>query len=490
MLWARPDPLAKNDPPQHPLTPRQLEVLELVAKGLTNQEIGDVLGISMGTARNHVAAVLEALDVSNRTEAATALAELGVGTADADAKLDEFTVTGFGERPAIAVLPFDNLSRDPEEDYFADGLVEDLTTRLASYRWFPVIARNSSFAWKGRAADVKEISAQLGARYLVEGSTRRAGSRVRVTAQLIDGPTARHIWADRYDRELDDLFAVQDEIVDTIVGALAPAVANFDQIRAHRVPPQNLDAWNCVQRGFFHFYKNEPEENEKAIECFERARELEPTSTPAHVGLSQALGLRVLWGQGESVASELVPVFEAATRAVALDADDAAAHSALGMLLAMADQGEDAIPSLNRALELNPSLASAYFGLGMAHLVADPDEAIRMFERAIRLSPRDPLLGSFHAYLGHAHLQAGRWSDARDHALVCIRLQPKNPLGHRLRASSCGYLGKRKEALAAMRENDRLVADFNEARYRRLTFPGMADREIEGWKKAGWKEPI
>jgi adenylate cyclase len=154
----------------------------------------------------------------------------------------------------------------------------------------------------------------------------------------------------------------------------------------------------------------------------------------------------------------------------------------------MSGQGQEAIPSLRRAIELNPSLASAYFGLGHAHLVSDPDEAIRMFERAIRLSPRDPVLGSFHAYLGHAHLQAGRWAEAREHALICIRLQPKHPLGHRLRASSCGYLGKREEALAAMAENQRLVPGFNEARYRRLTYPAMAEREIEGWKKAGWEE--
>lgn len=471
----------------HPLTPRQLEVLELVAKGLTNQEIGDVLGISMGTARNHVAAVLEALDVTNRTEAATALVELGLVEASEPGAAD-YTVNGFGDRPAIAVLPFDNLSRDPDEDYFADGLVEDLTTRLACYRWFPVIARNSAFAWKGRSVDVKEISKELGARYVVEGSTRRASDRVRVTVQLIDGPTGRHIWADRYDRELTDLFTVQDEIVDTIIGALAPALSGFDRLRATRIPSQNLDAWDCVQRGFFHLYTTVSADVAVAIEWFERAITLDATSSPAFVGLAQALGLRVLWSQGESVQADLVAVFDAATRAVALDPDDAAAHAGLGLLLAMSGQGDDALASLARAVELNPSLANAYFGFGHAHLLGDPDESIRMFERAIRLSPHDPLLASFHAYLGHAHLQAERWAKAREHALICIRLQPENALGHRLRASSCGYLGKEKEALAAMAENRRLVPDFTEARYRRLTAPGMAEREIAGWKKAGWRE--
>jgi len=479
--------MVRKEIPNHPLTPRQLEVLELVAKGLTNQEIGNVLGISMGTARNHVAAVLEGLDVTNRTEAATALAELGSGPSMPPID-PAFTVTGFGDRPAIVVLPFDNLSRDPNDEYFADGLVEDLTTRLACYRWFPVIARNSAFVWKGRPVDMKEVSETLGARYLVEGSTRRSGGRVRVTAQLIDGSTGRHIWADRFDRDLTELFEVQDEIVDTIIGALAPAIAGFDRLRATRVPAQDLDAWDCVQRGFWHFYKGEPDELGAAAGWFQRAIELDSACAPGFVGLSQTLGLQVLWGQGESIAKDMVPAFEAANRAVALDPDDASAHANVGVMLAMSARGEEALPSLCRATELNPSLANAFFGLGHAHLVSDPDESVRMFERAIRLSPRDPLLGTFHAYLGHAHLQAKRWSRARDHALICIRSSPENPLGHRLRASSCGYLGKHKEAMAAMSENTRLVPNFTEARYRRLTARAIAETEITGWKKAGWTE--
>ena len=232
--------------PSHPadlLTPRQLEVLELVSKGLTNREIADVLGIAPGTAKNHVAAVLEALDVTNRTEAIGLVRELDAAAPGAGPASEATSgVPGFGNRPALVILPFDDLGA-AEDAHVADGLVEDLTTAMAAWRWFPVISRNSAFSYKGSGVDVREISRELGARYVLEGSVRRSGQRLRVQVQLIDGGSGHHLFARKYERTFDDLFAVQDEIVASIVSTLEPALSQVERLRAMRQPRESLTAW-------------------------------------------------------------------------------------------------------------------------------------------------------------------------------------------------------------------------------------------------------
>jgi adenylate cyclase len=185
-------------------------------------------------------------------------------------------VSGFGGRPAIAVLPFANLSDDPEQEYFADGLAEDILTRLARWRWLPVIARNSSFSYRGQAVDVKEIGRALGARYVLGGSVRKVGRRVRVTGQLVDATTGHQLWAERYDRVLEDLFAIQDELTDGIVGALESAVWRADTERARRKQPINLDAWDLAWRGWWHVMRFTPVDLATAVPLFEQALELDP----------------------------------------------------------------------------------------------------------------------------------------------------------------------------------------------------------------------
>jgi len=195
-------------------------------------------------------------------------------------------VPGFSGRPAIAVLPFDNLSGDPEQEYFADGLAEDILTRLAMQRWFPVIARNSSFTFRGRAVDVKDVGRALGARYVLEGSVRKAGNRLRVTGQLIDATTGHHLWAEKYDRVLEDLFAIQDELTDGIVGALEAAVGRAEIERAHRKPPASLNAWDLFRRGQWHQWRLTREDFAAALPLYRRALQLDASLAQAHSAIA------------------------------------------------------------------------------------------------------------------------------------------------------------------------------------------------------------
>jgi len=190
------------------------------------------------------------------------------------------------DRPSIAVLAFTNMSGDPEQEYFSDGIADDIITELSRVRWLFVIARNSSFAYKGTAIDVKRIGRELGVRYVLEGSVRRGGQRIRVNAQLIDAETGNHIWADRYDRDLTDVFAVQDEITLAVTGAIGPAVANAEQRRVLRKPPSNLGAWDCYKRGMWHLSRARSEDVARAHLFFNRALELDPTLAAAHTGLA------------------------------------------------------------------------------------------------------------------------------------------------------------------------------------------------------------
>ncbi|HKJ25685.1 MAG TPA: LuxR C-terminal-related transcriptional regulator, partial [Myxococcota bacterium] len=384
------------------LTPRQLEVLELMSKGLTNREIAGVLDISAATVKVHVSSIIKALDVTNRTEAAMALQALGARREDAKSG-----VPGFGGRPAIAVLPFDALSGDDEQDFFADGLVEDLTTRLAAWRWFPVIARNSAFAAGRRPFVVTDVARELGARYVIEGSTRRSGDRVRIHVQLIDGETGAHVFAKKVDRTVDDVFAAQDEIVESIVGTLEPTLLQVEGLRALRRPAHALDTWERVQRGLIRLQEQLPEPLEQAIADFDAAIAAEPDFAPAHAGRAMTqfsrglLHLGVTHWQASSerdlaVAAEragacFAEALASGRRATECDPLDPAAWLALGAGLASTGQPDATRGALERSVDLGPSSAIACWSLGNLWLASDRwREAHGLYERAIRLSPRDP----------------------------------------------------------------------------------------------------
>ncbi len=452
---------------QRLLSPRQLEVLELMAKGLTNREIAGVLGIGAGTVKNYVSAIIEALDVTNRTEAAVALEELGLGRASAapagadEAERAAFSVAGFGNRPAIAVLPFDDLSAHAEHGYLADGLVEDLITRLAGYRWFPIIARNSTFTYKGRAVDVRQVSRELGARYVVEGSVRADGGRVRVAVQLVDGASGEHVLAERYDRDLVDLFQLQDELVEDIVGALDPAISRLERLRAARKAPPDLSVWERLTRGMFHVYRGRREDLREASRLFERALEDDPYFAPAWAGLSQVHTFDLFYGYSEDRPRSLAEAMRTAERSVESDPDDPVAHGTLALVRALARQTDAAIAAFEHAIELNPSYAVACWGLAALHLQGERiEEARALVAKAMRLSPHDPVMHMMLGFLTLVHCSTGAFEEGLAVAHRTIRLRPDLPFGYALEAACCIELSRGDEARAAWEQLRKLAPAF------------------------------
>jgi adenylate cyclase len=401
---------------------------------------------------------------------------------------DALSVPGFAGRHAIAVLPFDNLSGDPDQEYFTDGLAEDLLTRLSAFREFPVIARNSSFAYKGKGVDLKAVSRELGVRYVVQGSVRRAGDRVRVTAQLVDATTGHHVWAERYDRQLSDIFALQDEITERIVSSLVPALARVEIRRAVRRPPQDLDAWDCIQRGLWHLLQYSQDDNVEAQSWARRAIELRPDSSAAFSVLAFSYLFEVIYHWSDSPARSRELALHAAERSVALDESDANAHFALGFAASLAGQYERAITVLQRAIELNPSSAVAHWALGSALTPCGcPDSAIPLIEKAIRLSPRDPWMHEFFFNIAAAHFAAERYEEAVRFARRSLQSRPGQPGAQRLLAASYGHLGRADEARHALDELLRLAPDLSAAQLRVFLPPAIVDRYVEGLRKAGWQ---
>jgi TolB-like protein/Tfp pilus assembly protein PilF len=405
---------------------------------------------------------------------------------------EEFTVPGFGGAPAIAVLPFDNLSRDPDQEYFVDGMTEDLITRLSSWRSLPVIARNSSFVYKGRAVDVKQVSRELGARYVVEGSVRRAGDRVRISTQLIDAATGHHIWAETYDREMRDIFAVQDEITEAIVGSISPAINEAEFARVARKDPQNLDAYDLVMRGSWHYLKLTRDENLKARSLFERAIELDPQSASAFGGLAYTHWNDTAFQWTETPAESDAELSRAARRSVELEPNDAEAQMVLSLAYVRSRQADEMIAAAERAVELDPSSAQAHSWLGTFLSAAGRlEEGLSSAEKAIRLSPRDPLLWFYFSSLAVVHFDSRRYEDAAEWARRSIRGNPEFAYSRAMLAASYALLGRLDDARAEVEALLRVQPGFSIAFARNTTIAGSAgyqDRYLDGLRKAGVPE--
>jgi adenylate cyclase len=367
-------------------------------------------------------------------------------------------------RPAVAVRPFDNLSGDPDQEYFSDGLTEDLITALAHWRSFPVIARNSTFAYKGRALDAKQVAQELGARYVLEGSVRKDGDRVRVTAQLIDGETGHHLWAERYDRELGDLFVLQDELSQRICALIAPELERDGIKRAAAKRPADLGAWDCYLRGLAALRQFTREGNEAGREMFAQAIALDPDYADAHAGLAVSHNRDVLLECAADRAASLESAMAAARRAVALDPASSAAHAVLSTVHIWRDEHELALAEARQAVELNPNDAPALHALGnKSDLVGDPQGIARM-ERAQQLNPRDPERHSHLCFLARALVNARRYDEAAAAARAAIQRRPDYPHAHFILAIALGHLGRLAEAQAALAESDRLQPGFVAAR--------------------------
>jgi adenylate cyclase len=333
------------------------------------------------------------------------------------------------DKPSVAVLPFTNMSGDSEQEYFADGMSEDIITALSRCPWLLVVARNSSFTYRSRAVDLKQVGQELGARYVLEGGVRRAGARIRVTAQLVEAETGNHIWAHRYDRDLADIFAVQDEISESVTIAVAPAVADAELRRAMRTPPERLDAWSAYQRGLWHFFKFRPEDNALAQEFFQQAIELDPTFAAAYTGLAWAQSQAAGTFHTHNVAKARCSAEALARRAVTLDPAYAEAHTTLGLVLWLRGDHEGAVSEARHALAISPNLAFAHALLGATFVfTGQPREGIALIQTAIRLDPHDPMRPSRLNHIALGFYFCREYETAIDVAKQAIRSNPDYPL--------------------------------------------------------------
>jgi TolB-like protein/Tfp pilus assembly protein PilF len=395
------------------------------------------------------------------------------------------------DRPSIAVLPFDNMSDGPDQEYFADGISEDLITGLSRIRWLFVIARNSTFVYKGRAVDVKQVARELGVRYVLEGSVRRTSKQLRISAQLIDAITGGHLWAERYDRAVGDIFAVQDEITHSVAGAIEPHLLAAEGIRAMSRSPDDLGAWELVARAQTHFWRMTRADFETAIGPLKEAVTAYPNYAPAR-GM---LGLRLAFAShmGWIVRNEgLGAAREHALRAIALDDRDPWGHSALGYWAMMERRTEESIASFTRAVNLNPNSAAAhcYLSHGLAFAGRDR-EAVEYAEEAIRLSPLDPEMAIFLGGIAVAHYTAGRYAESVRYSLELLRLRPGFQGAQRMLCASLAQAGRVDEAREFMatvrREQPQLSIDWIRASVPYQTSE-LTERFLEGMRKAGLGE--
>ncbi|RXG86280.1 MULTISPECIES: winged helix-turn-helix domain-containing tetratricopeptide repeat protein [Bradyrhizobium] len=354
------------------------------------------------------------------------------------------------DRPAIAVLPFTNMSGDREQDYFSDGISEDIITALSKLRWFFVVARNSSFVYKGRAVHLHEVARELGVRYVVEGSVRRSGERLRISAQLNDVSTGSHLWAERYDRELADVFAVQDEITEAIVAAIEPQLYAAESFRAQQKPPGSLDAWDFVMRALSHYWRITREDNAAAQGLLEQAIAIDPAYGKA-LGLlatSHIFGAHMGWAD----MAVTVPVAErAALAAVEADRDDAWAHHGLAYTYLFRRRFDDALAEFELALKLNPNFAMAYAFYGVTLCYAgrwqDGDAAAC---RALRLSPRDPLAAIYCGVAAYARFIGRDYEGAVQMARESLRQRSDFVGAHRVLTAAAGMSGSSALAASAL----------------------------------------
>jgi len=383
------------------------------------------------------------------------------------------------------------VSGDLEQEYFVDGITEDIITALSKWRWFLVIARNSTFAYKGKSVDLKEVGRDLGVRYVLEGSMRRAGPRVRITSQLIDTTTGTHLWAERYDRDLTDIFAVQDDITSRVAAAIEPALSRAESQRVMAKRPEHMGAWDYCQRGFWHVHKGSATDGKAACGLFTQALALDPNLAEAHLGLARALIVQWNYGSVEDFAPLVRHARESALQAVALDSENPQAQYALAQTSHWAGDVGAAIAHASRAIELNGNFALGYFYLGVAlSLDGRHDQALQAMETGLRLSPRDPRASTWLANKARALYHLRRYEEAIETALAARRIQP-HAYGSLVLVASCAQLGRDEEATSALAEI-RALPDGSAKTMRwyldRYSDPVAREHMADGLRKAGLVE--
>jgi len=392
------------------------------------------------------------------------------------------------DRPAIAVLPFINMSGDVEQEYFSDGISEDIIAALSKLRWFFVIARNSSFVYKNKAVHMKQVAAELGVGYVVEGSVRRGGDRVRITVQLNDVATGSHIWAERYDRDLADVFAVQDEITEAIVAAIEPQLYAAENFRAQRKPPNSLDAWDLVMRALSHYWRVTRQDNVVAQALLEKATAIDPNYGQALgvLAASHTFSAHMGWEDRQTAVSIAE---RAALTAILADSEDPWAHYALGHVYLFTRRFDDSLAEFDLALRLNPnfSLAQGYDGLALAYC-GRWEEANVAARRALRLSPRDPFSAIYYGIAAYAQFVGRNYAEAMRLSREGIRQRSDFVGAHRVLTAAAGMAGRTDIASVALQELRRAQPNISLAWIAsQMPIKLEADREhyLEGFRRAG-----
>jgi len=399
------------------------------------------------------------------------------------------------DKPSIAVLPFENMSGDVEQEYFADGMVEDIITGLSRSKSLFVIARNSSFTYKGKAVDIKQVGRELGVRYVLEGSVRKAGNRVRITGQLVDAETGNHIWADRYDSTLEDIFDLQDRVTTSVIGAIAPQLERAEIARAHRKPTESLQAYDYYLRALASFYRFTPEANMEALKLTRTANNLDPDyAAPFALGATCYVQR---WGFGWNIgdAEDETEARRLTRRALELDKDDplvlALAGQALGLFIGEVQEGA---ALLARAISLDPNLAAARFWNGYVQLyLGDGDAAIEQFQIGLRMSPLDPRIYLAQNGMAAAHFSAGRYEDGSLWAKIAVQQSPNFVAAHHTLMAChamAGRVEEARQAWAVARQIDptqRLSTVLNK-RYRLRRSKEIIQRYAEAFRIAGMPE--
>jgi adenylate cyclase len=418
------------------------------------------------------------------------MAELSENLLAAGARLAASS-PAFDDRRAIAVLPFVNFSGDPEQEFFADGVTEDIISMLAGWRAFPVIARASTFTYKGKTVDIKKVGEELGVRYVLEGSVRKSGRRVRVTAQLIQADTGHHIMAERYDRDLTDLFELQDEITHAIAGAIEPEILKFERDRIAERPQHSEDAYEFYQHGMFYHYRQNKADNIEAQAYFRRALAIEPQYPQATAALSIALCAAAYLSWTDNPEQNYEESFELGQRAVTLDPRYPNAHFALALICIWTGRSDRAVAEFEEAIKLNPSFAAAYAILGaVINFRGESEEAIACVEKGIRLSPSDPRLFIWLTGLAAAHYQLRHYSQAVEIGRRSWTLNRNYITGLTYVVGGLAQLGRIEEARAALadlKEFDPNLAAVRTTMQRLYQNQAGIDHLLDGLRKAGFE---
>jgi TolB-like protein/class 3 adenylate cyclase/Tfp pilus assembly protein PilF len=398
------------------------------------------------------------------------------------------------DKPSLAVLPFQNMTGDADQDYFVDGIVEEITTAISRLPWLFVIARNSSFTYKGRAVDVRQVARELGVRYVLEGSIRRAGNRVRISGQLIDTETSAHIWADHFDGMLDDIFDLQEQVASSVVGAIEPKLRFSEIARASRKPTDSLDAYDLYLRALGQHYKFTPESMREAIELLERALAIDPSYAPAAALMGPCRIAQRIQGWHLLSDQERADVVRLARKAIAMGKDDPDALLWAGLTIAyLAGDHAAAARAIDRALALNQNSADAWLVRGWVECWQNrPGPAIQAVERAMRLNPLGQENQGLKTLLAIAHLAAGRYEEAKDWADEALHERPEGVPSIRLKAILCGLLGRIEEGKEWLSRLLRLTPDATVNRFNAETSTFLAPEiravMAEGLRKAGMPE--